>query len=144
MPTTDDIRKTLTNPNPLYFAAGTADLAAEKLRELPATLDRLRAEAPQRLQTVRETELPKLREQAEALARQGAGFAQECAAKARETYDGLTARGRNAVDSWREQRDPDRTPEPEPAPTVTVERVTQPDSAAGAAAPHPEQASPQA
>lgn len=53
MAITDDLRKTLTDPTPLYAAAGTADLAAEKLKEVPALIEKLRAEAPERIAAVR-------------------------------------------------------------------------------------------
>ena len=36
MAITDDLRKTLTDPTPLYFAAGTADLAVQQARRCPA------------------------------------------------------------------------------------------------------------
>src|SRR5690606_29221780 len=78
MAITDEIRKNLTNTTALYVAAGTADLAVQKLRELPE-------------------QLPKLREQAQSLALQGVGLALEYAVKARETYDGLAERGRTVV-----------------------------------------------
>lgn len=130
MPITDDIRRTLTDPKPLYFAAGV--------------LDKIRAEAPERIAAVRatdpkevqsrlskqaketqarvsetldglDTDIKKLREQATSLAMQGVGFAAEYAVKAREAYDELADRGRGAVQSWRgeEQRE---------APRYTVER----------------------
>ena len=35
MPITDDLRKTLSDPTPLYALAGVGDLAVEKLREVP-------------------------------------------------------------------------------------------------------------
>ncbi|GAA2489200.1 hypothetical protein ACFW9F_00260 [Streptomyces sp. NPDC059506] len=54
MAITDDLRKTLTDPTPLYAVAGTADLAAAKLREVPELIEKLRAEAPERLAAVRE------------------------------------------------------------------------------------------
>lgn len=50
MTITDDIVKGLRNPTPLYAVAGTADLAAEKLREVPALLDRLRSTDPKDVQ----------------------------------------------------------------------------------------------
>ncbi|MEV8456472.1 hypothetical protein AB0467_24000 [Streptomyces sp. NPDC052095] len=56
MAITDDLRKTLTDPTPLYFAAGTADLAVEQARKVPALLDQLRAEAPERIEAVRNTD----------------------------------------------------------------------------------------
>jgi hypothetical protein len=91
MAITDELRKNLTNTTPLYVAAGTADLALQKLRELPATVERLRTEAPERL--------PRLREQAQSLAFQGVGIALEYAVKARETYDGLAERGKTVVET---------------------------------------------
>ncbi|MCM2577329.1 hypothetical protein [Streptomyces meridianus] len=134
MAITEDLRKTLTDPTPLYAAAGTADLAAEKLKEVPALIDKLRAEAPERIAAVRtadrkamqermtkqakeaqatvqgklnevfgtlDTDIKKLREQAQGLALQGVGRAAEYAVKARETYDELAERGRGAVQNWR-------------------------------------------
>ncbi|MFD7944247.1 hypothetical protein [Streptomyces sp. NPDC059744] len=53
MAITDDLRKTLTDPTPLYFAAGTADLAVEQARKVPALIEQLRAEAPERFEAVR-------------------------------------------------------------------------------------------
>ncbi|MGP3971625.1 hypothetical protein [Streptomyces sp. 6N223] len=91
MTITDELRKNLTNTTPLYVAAGTADLALQKLRELPATVERLRTEAPERL--------PKLREQAQTLALQSVGVALEYAVKARETYDELAQRGKTVVET---------------------------------------------
>ncbi|NSC22509.1 hypothetical protein FM076_15520 [Streptomyces albus subsp. chlorinus] len=131
MPIANDLRKTLTDPTPLYFAAGV--------------VDKLREEAPQALAAVRETDpkevqaklaqqaketqakvtetlsgldtdLKKLREQAQHLALQGVGFAAEYAVKAREAYDELAVRGREAVKNWRGEG------ERREAPEVTVER----------------------
>ncbi|MEV1010089.1 hypothetical protein [Streptomyces sp. NPDC049881] len=119
MPLTDDLRKSLANASPLYFAAGTADLAAQKLRDLPATFDRLRSEAPERL--------PKLRERAQTLALQGAGIALEYAVKARETYDGLAERGRTVVERRREEKDGADTDGTDgTADTLVTEPVTEP------------------
>jgi hypothetical protein len=50
----DDMRKTLSDPTPLYAVAGTADLALEKLRQVPALVEKLRAEAPGRIEAMRE------------------------------------------------------------------------------------------
>lgn len=110
----NEIRKTLTSTTALYAAAGTADLAAEKLRELPATVERLRAEAPERL--------PRLREQAQTLALQSVGIALEYAVKARETYDGLAERGKTVVEKRRGADHQDAAAAAE-EPEVTVERV---------------------
>jgi hypothetical protein len=56
MAITDDLRKTLTDPTPFYFAAGTADLAVEQARKVPALIEQLRAEAPERFEAVRNTD----------------------------------------------------------------------------------------
>jgi hypothetical protein len=127
MTITDELRKNLTNTTPLYVAAGTADLAMQKLRELPATVERLRTEAPERL--------PRLREQAQSLALQGVGMALEYAVKARETYDGLAERGKTVVETRLGERDEDGA---DAEHVVTVERedapVTEPKARAKAAA----------
>ncbi|MDP9950984.1 MULTISPECIES: hypothetical protein [Streptomyces] len=56
MAITDDLRKTLTDPTPLYFAAGTADLAVQQALKIPALIEQLRAEAPERIDAVRNTD----------------------------------------------------------------------------------------
>jgi hypothetical protein len=56
MAITDDIVKGLRNPTPLYAVAGTADLAAEKLREVPGLLEKLRDQAPDRFEKLRATD----------------------------------------------------------------------------------------
>ncbi|WP_328582533.1 hypothetical protein [Streptomyces sp. NBC_00370] len=52
----DDLRKTLTDPTPLYFAAGTAELAVQQARRVPGLIDQLRSEAPGRFDAVRNTD----------------------------------------------------------------------------------------
>ncbi|MGW2558451.1 hypothetical protein ACWCXB_04210 [Streptomyces sp. NPDC001514] len=52
----DDLRKTFTDPTPLYFAAGTADLAVQQAKKVPALIEQLRAEAPARFEAVRDTD----------------------------------------------------------------------------------------
>ncbi|WP_405797672.1 hypothetical protein [Streptomyces sp. NBC_01506] len=59
MAITDDLRKTFSDPTPLYFAAGTADLAVEQARKVPGLIEQLRAEAPGRIDAVRNAD-PKL------------------------------------------------------------------------------------
>ena len=56
MAITDDIVKTLKDPTPLYAVAGTADLAAEKLQRVPALIEKIRAEAPERFEKIRNTD----------------------------------------------------------------------------------------
>ncbi|MQS06898.1 hypothetical protein [Streptomyces alkaliphilus] len=136
MTVTEDIRKNLNEATPLYVVAGAADLAAEKLRALPASLERLREEAPVRLREVRESELPKLRDRARELAEQGRETTREYAGKARETYEELALRGRGAVEQWRTHREETREETAGDkgdagAPEVTVERVTDPAGAPG-------------
>ncbi|UNO40542.1 hypothetical protein [Streptomyces sp. MST-110588] len=130
MAITDDLRKTLTDPKPLYFLVGTADLAAEKLGEMPALVEKLRAEAPRRFEAVRntdvkevqdqvtrqakqaqekltdllsslDTDLRNISQQAQELALQGVGRVAEYTVKAQETYGDLAERGKGAVRSWR-------------------------------------------
>jgi hypothetical protein len=56
MTITDDIVKGLRNSTPLYAVAGTADLAAEKLREVPALIEKIREQAPDRIEKLRGTD----------------------------------------------------------------------------------------
>ncbi|MBW1599309.1 hypothetical protein [Streptomyces sp. JJ38] len=105
MPSNTDFRKTLTDPTPLYFAAGL--------------IEKVRTEAPERIAKLREadtkalqgrmqealasldSDLRKWREQAQQLALQGVGYAAEAAVKAKENYDTLAEQGKVAVDTWR-------------------------------------------
>ncbi|MGR3935347.1 hypothetical protein [Streptomyces sp. BRA346] len=130
MAITDDVRKTLTDPTPLYFVAGTADLAAQKLKEVPTLVEKIVAEAPERFNQVRntdpkavqdrvtqqakdaqgklnevlgslDTDLKRLRDSAQDLALQGVGRAAELAVKARERYDEVAEHGQEVVKTWR-------------------------------------------
>ncbi|MET7764694.1 hypothetical protein ABZS71_22725 [Streptomyces sp. NPDC005393] len=130
MAITDDVRKTLTDPTPLYFMAGTADLAAQKLKEVPTLVEKIVAEAPERFNAVRntdpkavqdrvtqqakeaqgklnemlgslDTDLKRLRDTAQDLALQGVGRAAELAVKARERYDEVAEHGQEVVKTWR-------------------------------------------
>ncbi|BBJ42035.1 hypothetical protein SSPO_047530 [Streptomyces antimycoticus] len=130
MAITDDVRKTLTDPTPLYFMAGTADLAAQKLKEMPSFVEKIVAEAPERLNAVRntdpkvvqervsqqakeaqgklnemlgtiDTDIKRLRDTAQDLALQGVGRAAELAVKARERYDEVAEHGQEVVRTWR-------------------------------------------
>ncbi|MQY16306.1 hypothetical protein SRB5_65040 [Streptomyces sp. RB5] len=168
MTITDDVRKTLSDPTPLYAVAGLADLAQEKLREVPALVEKLREQAPERIQAVRETDpkvarervaerakeaqakvhealanidtdVKKLRENAQDLALQGVGRAAEYAVKAREAYDELAERGRGAVQAWqgRAADDVEYTAEvvrPAPEPVIDAEPKPKPEAKAAPAA----------
>ncbi|MER8160783.1 hypothetical protein [Streptomyces sp. NPDC094472] len=130
MAITDDVRKTLTDPTPLYFVAGTADLAAQKLKEVPSFVEKIVAEAPERLNAVRntdpkvvqervsqqakeaqgklnemlgtlDTDIKRLRDTAQDIALQGVGRAAELAVKARERYDEVAEHGQEVVRTWR-------------------------------------------
>lgn len=125
MTITDDIVKTFRDPTPLYAVAGAADLAAEKLREVPPLFGKLRATDPKVVQdrvsaqardaqnrlneTFAELDLKELRdlrkigESVQNAALSGVGRAAEAAVRVRETYDELAVRGKGAVATWRGQ-----------------------------------------
>ena len=126
MAITDEIRKTLSDPKPLYALAGAGDLAAEKLKEAPehlkdapaliaeagATLttiaNKIAAEAPERLAKAGATvqgvatkglrpDTQAIRGAAQTVALQQVGRLLEAAGKAVETYDELAERGKVVV-----------------------------------------------
>jgi hypothetical protein len=126
MAITDDIRKTLSDPKPLYALAGAGDLAAEKLKDAPerlrdaptliaeasATLttiaNKIAAEAPERIAKATSTvqgvatkglrpDTQALRGAAQTVALQQVGRLLEAAGKAVETYDELAERGKIVV-----------------------------------------------
>ncbi|BCM68376.1 MULTISPECIES: hypothetical protein [Streptomyces] len=70
MAITDDLRKTLSDPTPLYFAAGTADMALQQAKKVPALVEQLRAEAPARIEAVRNTDPKAVQEKAAARAKE--------------------------------------------------------------------------
>ncbi|MFF8384809.1 hypothetical protein [Streptomyces kanasensis] len=112
---------------PLYFAAGTADLAVQQARRLaaeaPARIDELRKTDPKVVQEKvstqakeaqaslqakvtelvgnLDTDLKKLGETAQGLALRGVGAAAEYAVKARETYEKVAEHGEQTVRTWR-------------------------------------------
>ncbi|MEU6476306.1 hypothetical protein ABZ858_05335 [Streptomyces sp. NPDC047017] len=85
MAITDDLRKTLSDPTPLYFAAGTADLALRQARKVPALVEQLRAEAPGRIDAVRNTDPKAVQERA-------ATRAKEAGARVKETQESVQSR----------------------------------------------------
>lgn len=134
MPSTTDLRKTLTDPTPLYFAAGVI----EKVRtEAPERLAKVRETDPKVVQdkfqervqealSVLDTDVKKLREQAQHFALQSVGFAAETAVKAKEGYDALAEQGKSAVEQWRSKE------AGEPVTyeaTIEREPVTEPEAA---------------
>jgi hypothetical protein len=128
MSMTDEIRKTLSDPKPLYALAGAGDLAAEKLKDAPerlrdtptllaeasATLttlaNKIAAEAPERLAKVSSgvqdaagkgrPDAQALRGLAQTVAIQQVGRLLEAAGKAVETYDELAERGRVVISRY--------------------------------------------
>ncbi|MFE4860887.1 hypothetical protein [Streptomyces sp. NPDC056670] len=66
MAITDDLRKTLTDPTPLYFLAGTADLAGQQAKKVPALIEKIQSEAPERIEAVRRTDPKAVQEKATA------------------------------------------------------------------------------
>ncbi|MDJ0466321.1 hypothetical protein [Streptomyces sp. H27-C3] len=130
MANTDDLRKTFTDPTPLYFVAGTADNAVQQAKKVPALIDQLRTEVPSRIESVRntdpkvvqdkvvsqakeaqakvtevlgsiDTDLKKLGESAQDIALRGVGYAAEAAVKMRETYERVAEHGEQTVKTWR-------------------------------------------
>ncbi|MFJ8362262.1 hypothetical protein [Streptomyces sp. NPDC093984] len=85
MAITDDLRKTLSDPTPLYFAAGTADLALKQAKKVPALVEQLRAEAPARIEAVRNTDPKAVQEKA-------AARAKEAGARVKETQSTIQAK----------------------------------------------------
>ncbi|MEV6045985.1 hypothetical protein [Streptomyces xanthochromogenes] len=66
MAITDDLRKTLTDPTPLYFLAGTADIAGQQAKKVPALIEKIQSEAPERIEAVRRTDSKAVQEKATA------------------------------------------------------------------------------
>ncbi|MGW4158007.1 hypothetical protein [Streptomyces sp. NPDC004788] len=147
---------------PLYFAAGTADLAVQQAKKVPGLIEQLAAEAPARIEAVKktdpkavqekaqakfaefvggiDTDLKKLGEQAQDLALRGVGVAAEYAVKAREKYEELAAHGEEAVKAWRGEVAEEITEiavvvEPDPEPQPKAEAAAEAD--AGEQAPKP-------
>ncbi|MFE5209058.1 hypothetical protein [Streptomyces sp. NPDC056600] len=86
MAITDDLRKTLSDPTPLYFAAGTADLALRQARKVPALVEQIRAEAPGRIEAVKATDPEAVKEKAVARVKETTTVVQ---AKVTEVVSGL-------------------------------------------------------
>ena len=84
MAITDDLRKTLSDPTPLYFAAGTADLALQQAKKVPALVEQLRAEAPARFEAVRNTDPKSVQKSVQEKA---AARAKEAGARVKETQE---------------------------------------------------------
>lgn len=149
----DDIRKTLTDPKPLYALAGAGDLAAEKLKDAPDRLkdapaklaeagaalsgfaNRIAADAPEHLAKVSSTvqgtvgkaarpDTAALRDKAQTVALQQVGRLLEAAGRAVETYDELAERGRIVVGRYTGTAETVPGDTVEPAVTVVVEQLS--------------------
>ncbi|MFU0439362.1 hypothetical protein ACLZH7_13045 [Streptomyces sp. BG2AG] len=88
MAITDDLRKTLTDRTPLYFAAGTADLAVQQALKVPALIEQLRAEAPGRIEAVRNADPKAVQEKVTTQAKEAQATVQ---AKVSEVFGALDA-----------------------------------------------------
>ncbi|WP_404949781.1 hypothetical protein HFP69_20565 [Streptomyces sp. ARC12] len=100
MAITDDLRKTLTDPTPLYFAAGTADLAVQQARKVPALIEQLRAEAPERIDAVRNTDPKAVQEKVTTQAKEAQATVQAKVTEVFGSFDtaDLKKLGENAQD----------------------------------------------
>ncbi|QIP85826.1 hypothetical protein GLX30_19350 [Streptomyces sp. Tu 2975] len=87
MAITDDLRKTLTDPTPLYFAAGTADLAVQQARKVPGLIEQLAAEAPGRIDAVRNTDPKAVQEKVTAQAKEAQATVQAKVAEVIGNFD---------------------------------------------------------
>ncbi|MEV0120613.1 hypothetical protein AB0I16_03490 [Streptomyces sp. NPDC050703] len=70
MAITDDLRKTLTTTTPAYFVAGSADLALQQAKKVPAIVEQLIAEAPSRFEAVRNADTKAVQDKAAARAKE--------------------------------------------------------------------------
>ncbi|AJE41337.1 hypothetical protein [Streptomyces nodosus] len=95
MAITDDLRKTLSDPTPFYFAAGTADLALQQAKKVPGLVEQLRAEAPARFDAVRNTDPKVVQERAAARAKEARVRVKE----SQETFQAKVSEFVNGLDS---------------------------------------------
>jgi heparin binding hemagglutinin HbhA len=95
MAISDDLRKTLSNPTPFYFAAGTADLALKQAKKVPGLVEQLRAEAPARFEAVRNTDPKAVQEKATARAKEAGARVKET----QETVQTKVSEFLNSLDS---------------------------------------------
>jgi hypothetical protein len=100
MAITEDIVKTIKDPTPLYALAGTADLAAEKLKEVPPLLEKLKAEAPERFEKVRGTDPKAVQEKVTAQAKDAQTKAQAKVSELLGSIDGDVKKLRDAAQDF--------------------------------------------
>lgn len=66
----DDLRNTLTDTTAAYFVVGTADLAFQQAKKVPGAIEQLIAEAPARIDAVRNTDTKAVQDKAVARAKE--------------------------------------------------------------------------
>lgn len=66
----DDLRNTLTDTTPAYFVVGTADLAFQQAKKVPGAIEQLIAEAPARIDAVRNADTKAVQDKAVARAKE--------------------------------------------------------------------------
>ncbi|MEV8020763.1 hypothetical protein AB0O76_31410 [Streptomyces sp. NPDC086554] len=83
----DDLYKTLSDPTPAYFAAGTADLAYQQAKKVPGLIEQLIAEAPARFDAVRNTDTKAVQDKAATRAKEAQETIQAKVTEFIETLD---------------------------------------------------------
>ncbi|WP_432125536.1 hypothetical protein [Streptomyces sp. bgisy082] len=81
MPIIDELR------TPLYFAAGTADLAVRQARKVPGLIEQIAAEAPARIEAVRKTDPKAVQEKVTTQAKEAQATARTKFAEVVEVLD---------------------------------------------------------
>ncbi|MGA4841092.1 hypothetical protein [Streptomyces sp. G45] len=99
MPITEEVRKTVTNPTPLFFVVGTADLALQQVKKVPGLIEQVAAEAPSRIEAVRKADPKEVQDRAVARAREVGSTLQTRVGEFISTLDtDLKKLGENAQD----------------------------------------------
>ena len=101
----EDIRKTVTDPTPVYAAVGVTDLAVERVREASVRASAVRVDLDvNALQEKAVKRAEKVAEQAQQIPGLALSQTAEIAGKARETYTELAVRGQKLVKRIRNQK----------------------------------------
>ena len=101
----EDIRKTVTDPTPVYAAVGVTDLAVERVREAGVRASAVRVDLDvNALQEKAVKRAEKVAEQAQQIPALALSQTAEIAGKARETYTELAVRGQKLVKRIRNQK----------------------------------------
>jgi len=100
-----DIRKTVTDTNPVYAVVGVTDLAVERLRDARSRAAAVHLDLDVSVMQDRAAKrFEKVAEQAQQIPAQVRNQTVEVAGKARETYSGLAVRGEKLVKRIRNQK----------------------------------------